>query len=133
METFEVKLNAVSCRLNGKSNAHVYCKIVKLFKIAFEFPSVCKQKQLPEFSQNSRENICARVSFLIKLQASACNFVKRDTLAQVFFSEFCKISACNFIKKRPWHRCFPVNFAIFLRTPFLSEHFWWLLLCIRYI
>ena len=46
METFEVKLNAVSCRLNGKSNAHVYCKIVKLFKIAFEFPSVCKQKQL---------------------------------------------------------------------------------------
>ena len=25
---------------------------------------------------------------------------------------------CNFIKKRFWHRCFPVNFAKFLRTPF---------------
>ena len=27
--------------------------------------------------------------------------------------------ACDFIKKRLWHRCFPVNFAKFLRTPFL--------------
>ena len=25
---------------------------------------------------------------------------------------------CNFNKKRPWHRCFPVNFVIFLRTTF---------------
>ena len=25
------------------------------------------------------------------------------------------------LKKRPWHRCFPVNFMKFLRTPFLTE------------
>ena len=29
--------------------------------------------------------------------------------------------ACNFIKKRLWHRCFPVNFAKFLRTPFSQD------------
>ena len=29
---------------------------------------------------------------------------------------------------RLWHRCFPVNFAIFLRKPFIIEHLWWLLL-----
>ena len=29
--------------------------------------------------------------------------------------------ACNFIKKRLWHRCSPVNFAKFLRTPFLQN------------
>ena len=28
----------------------------------------------------------------------------------------------DFIKKRLWHRCFPVNFVKFLRTPFLTEH-----------
>ena len=28
------------------------------------------------------------------------------------------------LKKRPWHRYFPVNFAKFLRTPFLKEHLW---------
>ena len=42
---------------------------------------------------------------------------------------FCeKGGACNFIKKRLWHRCFPVNFAKFLRTPFFTEHLRWLLL-----
>ena len=28
------------------------------------------------------------------------------------------------LKKRLWHSCFPVNFAKFLRTPFLTEHSW---------
>ena len=31
-------------------------------------------------------------------------------------------------KKRLWHSCFPVNFAKFLRTPFLMENLRWLLL-----
>ena len=34
----------------------------------------------------------------------------------------CRPEACNFIKKRFWHRCFPVNFVKFLRTPFFIEH-----------
>ena len=29
-------------------------------------------------------------------------------------------------KKGLWRRCFPVNFAKFLRTPFLTEHLPWL-------
>ena len=29
--------------------------------------------------------------------------------------------ACNFIKRETWHRCFPENFANFLRTPFLQN------------
>ena len=32
------------------------------------------------------------------------------------------------LKKRLWHRCFPVYFARFLRTLFIIEHPWWLLL-----
>ena len=42
------------------------------------------EKLLLEILQNSQENTCARVSFLIKLQASTCNFIKKETLAQVF-------------------------------------------------
>ena len=30
----------------------------------------------------------------------------------------------SFLKKRLWHRCFPVNFAKFLRTHFVTEHLW---------
>ena len=51
-----------------------------------------------EISQNSQENTCARVSFLIKLQAQAqpCNFTKKETLAQVFSCEFFEISKNTF-------------------------------------
>ena len=60
-----------------------------------------------EISQNLQENTCARVSFLIKLQASGLQFS---------------------LKKRLWHSCFPMNFVKFLRTPFFIEYLWWLLL-----
>ena len=43
-----------------------------------------------EISQNSQENTYVRVSFLIKLQA--CDFIKKETLAQLFSCEFCEIS-----------------------------------------
>ena len=48
------------------------------------------KKMFLEISQNSQESTFAGVSFLIKLQA--CNFIKNETLAQVFSCEFCKIS-----------------------------------------
>ena len=41
---------------------------------------------------------------------------------------FLEISQNSQAKKGLWHRCLPVNFAKFLRTPFLKEHLWWLLL-----
>ena len=39
------------------------------------------KKVILEISQNSQENTCARVSFLIKLQILAWNFIKKETLA----------------------------------------------------
>ena len=59
------------------------------------------KKVLLEISQNSQENTCARVSFLIKLHKGlACNFIKKETLAQVFSCEFCQISKNTFFIER---------------------------------
>ena len=55
------------------------------------------EKDALKISQNSKENTW--VSFLMKLYAEACNV----------------------IKKRDWHRCFPANFAKFLKSPFLQN------------
>ena len=63
---------------------------------------VLQKKVFLEISQNSQENTCARVSFLIKLYASACNFIKKETLAQVLSFEFCEISKNNFFIEHPW-------------------------------
>ena len=58
------------------------------------------EKSALKVLQNSQENTCTRV-FLIKLQASTCNF----------------------IKQRLQHRSFFVNFANFQRTHFLQNFY----------
>ena len=46
-----------------------------------------------------------KVAGLFSINLQGCNFIKKEALAQVYF---------------------PVNFANFLRTLFLTEHLWWL-------
>ena len=41
----------------------------------------------------------------------------------VFFNKVAGLSPATLLKKRLWHRCFPVNFAKFLRSPFLIKHY----------
>ena len=40
----------------------------------------------------------------------------------LFFNKVAGLRPASLLKKRLWHRCFPVNFAKFLRTPFVTEH-----------
>ena len=44
------------------------------------------------------------------------------------FNKVAGLRPVTLLKKKPWHRCFPVNFSKFLRTPFVTEHLRWLLL-----
>ena len=55
------------------------------------------KKVFLKISQNSQENTCARV---------------------FFFNKFAGLRPATLLKKRLWCRCFSVNFAEFLRTPF---------------
>ena len=50
-------------------------------------------------------------------------FTGKHLYHSLFFN---KVAALRH-ESRLWHRCFPVNFTKFLRTPFLIEHLWWLL------
>ena len=79
--------------------------IEKLFDEAAT-ESVLSEKVFLNISQNSQENTCARVSFLIKLQDSACSFIKRETLVQMFSCEFCEISKNTFSYRTPLDDCF---------------------------
>ena len=75
-----------------------WCSVKKLFLKIF---------------QSSQENTCARVSFLIKLQAEACNFIKKETLVQVFSCEFWEISKNTFS-----HRTRPVAASVAVTRSF---------------
>ena len=45
-------------------------------------------------------------------------YLSRSSRLEVFCD---KVAAATLLKKRLWHRCFPVNFAKFLTTPFLQN------------
>ena len=88
------------------------CKFCELFKntcfvedlqtAGFETPGGSTRPEVfLEISENSQGNTCARASFLIKLQAGACKFIKKETLAQVSSCEFCKISKSTFFCRTP--------------------------------
>ena len=55
-----------------------------------------------EISQNSQENTSVGVSFYKK----SIFFIKKETLAQVFFREFCEISKKIFFHRTPTGDCF---------------------------
>ena len=40
------------------------------------------------------------------------------------FTKFTGLRPATLLKKRLWRRCFPVNFANILITPFFTEHLW---------
>ena len=55
-------------------------------------------------------------------------FTGKHLCQSLFFNKVAGPRPATLLKKRLWHRCFPVNFAKFLRTTSFIEHLWWLLL-----
>ena len=62
------------------------------------------------------------------------NFTKfrgKRLCQSLFFNKVAGLRPATLLKKRLWHRCFPVNFAKFLRTPFSQNTSGRLLLCVQ--
>ena len=68
----------------------------------------CKKAVLRDFPKFTGKHLCQSL-FITKVGVQGRQFYLKRTLAQVF----------------------PVNFAKFGRTPFLTEHLWWLLLVLQ--
>ena len=63
---------------------------------------VCKKVVLGNFAKFTGKHQC-QISFLIKLQAKAkaCNFMKKETLAQLFSCEFWDIFKNTILYRTP--------------------------------
>ena len=83
------------------------CKLTKSLSVRSNRPEVfCKKDVLKNFIKFTGKHLCQ----------------------SLFFNEVAGLRPATSLKKRLWHRCFPFNFAKFLRTSFFIEHLWWLLL-----
>ena len=95
-------VNQIICILYILTITLCKCAIIGVFTLLhvhFSYrssrPEVFCKWGLLEISQNSQENTCVRV----------------------FFNKVAGLTPATLLKKRLWYRCFPVNFAKFLRTP----------------
>ena len=57
-------------------------------------------------------------------------FTRKHLCQSLSFNKVAGLRCAALLKKRVWHKCFPVNFVKFLRTPCFAEHLLWLLLAI---
>ena len=88
----------------------------------FEFISVCK-REIGKY-RNSRSEMFSKID----VHKNFAIFTGEHLSWSLFLI---KLLNRDFSKKRLQHRCFPVNIAKFLKTPFFTEHFQLLLLRIR--
>ena len=86
--------------LNNHQNNKDFTKFLQFRAKFHAVAQRCSVKKVVlEIPQNSQKNTCARAS-----------------------NKVAGLRPATLLKKRLWHSCFPVNFAKFLRTPFLQEH-----------
>ena len=77
-----------------------------------------------EKSISSRPEVFCRIGVL----RNFAKFTPKHLSQSLFFNKVASLRPATLVKKRLWLRCFPMNFAKFLRTPFLTEQLRWMLL-----
>ena len=74
----------------------------------------CKKGVLRNFTKFTGKYLCQSlfVNKVPGLRPKACNFIKKETLAQVFSCDFCKISKNTFFYRTP-----PMGASDFVKLP----------------
>ena len=83
-----------------------------------------KESQVEPLRRSSRPEVFSKKGVL----RNFAKFTEKHLCQSLFFNKVADLRSAALLKKRLWHRCFPVNFEKFLRTPFIIEHLRWLLL-----
>ena len=90
-----------------------YWVFLKIKRVTKEAPPAWKLKLV--YSKSSRPECSVKEVFLETSQNLQENTCVRDS----FFNKVVDLRPATLLKKRLWHMCFPVNFAKYLRTPFI--------------
>ena len=86
--------------------------------------TTCIQLMYSSRNGSSRPEVFCKKSVL----RNFTKFMGKHLCQSLFFNKVAGLRHATLLKKGRWHRCFPVNFVKFLRTPFFMEQLWWLLL-----
>ena len=71
---------------------------------------------------NRKGSSCPKVFHRKSVFENFAIFTGKHLCQGLFFNKLARLRPVTLLKKRIWHRCFPINFAKFLRTPFLYSN-----------
>ena len=94
---------------------------------------LCKKGVVKRFAKLTGKHLCLSLVFTKvagRLRSSMCEGVLRNLtkftgkhLCQsLFFNKVANLRPATLLKQRLWHWCSPVNFAKFLKMPFLTKN-----------
>ena len=107
-----------------ENNTFSFCKKIMSW---FFFSLTPNSGQFPPCNhqiRSSRPGVFCKKAFL----RNFTKFTGKHLCQSLLFNKVSCLRPATLLKKRLQHRCFPVNFAKFLRPPFFTEHLRWLLL-----
>ena len=115
------KKNCFLIRLH--SSTFVYTRqhlsrLVIYFHVSIDFSTK------KEISRSSRPEVSCKKGVLRNFP----KFTGKHLSQSLFFNKVAGLKPATLLKKRLWHRCFPMKFVKFFRTPFLQNIFGRLLL-----
>ena len=102
-------------------------------KPVYSFSFTVYQRYLSEISNCCHHTIILQKQPPEVIRKKTCsykfrNIHRKTTVPESLFNTVAPLRPATLLKKRLWHWCFPVNFAKFLRIPFLQNTSGWLLL-----
>ena len=89
---------------------------------------ICQITQMILFQMRNSRSSRPKVFCKKGVLRNFTKFTGKHLCQSLFFNNVAGLRPATLLKKGLWRRCFPVNFVKFLRTPFFTEHLWWLLL-----
>ena len=95
-----------------------------LINVTKQLQDIFLKNGVLEFSRSRRLVVFCKKGIL----ENFAKFTGKHLYQSLFFNKVADPRPATFLKKKLRHRCFPVNFANFLRTPIFIEHLWWMLL-----
>ena len=98
------------CNFIIRNRIHYYCEVFK--NTSFEkylWEAACENQHLSEKLRSSRPEVFCKTGIL----RNFAKFTVKHLGQSLLFNEVAGL--------RLWHRCFPVNFVKFLRSPFFIE------------
>ena len=96
----------------------IYCMFSKWLGVFLNQIFTLSSNKIDEIIDRNSHRRCSVIKGVLR---NFVKFTEKKLYQSLFFNEVTSLRPATLLKNRLWHRCFPVIFTKFLRTPILQN------------